>query len=467
MEHASSGLNKSDRMNLVLLIPAVISLVLVIRGRIQTAFLSVYLPALLLFPEEYAVRLPHLPTLSAAEFVLLPIGFAGLVQLLRNRSFAIMDVLVFAYFVSSTLSEVLREPVMNDGLFVAFGDFSTLLLPYVVGRLLIEPGLRLATVRRIVLLFLITLPFGAYEYRMGQNIYGMIGQKVLSLEDTHRTVVIRDGRGRFAGAFTIHEIAGIALGMTVALNGWLVFLNRRNGVARLGTFFATLEKYHIPGIALLFAIWMTQSRGPILAVGAAYLFLQIPKFRNTRLASLGAALIIAIGFLAAYQYFTRYTNVTYAEVKNEQQLSALYRREMFDNYRPIAEEGGLLGWGLLHIPHVGRQTSIDNEYLFAHLARGMIGYILLLIIVAENLRTLVLRSWSLRSIEDRAFAFSMLGAMAVLWITLLTVFMGEQLPQFAFLLIGWSQSIRDTAPATEAVLAEAPNPRLRLKRVFS
>ena len=34
-------------------LPGLISLVLVIRGRIETAFLSVYLPSLLLLPEDY------------------------------------------------------------------------------------------------------------------------------------------------------------------------------------------------------------------------------------------------------------------------------------------------------------------------------------------------------------------------------------------------------------------------------
>ncbi len=66
--------------------------------------------------------------------------------------------------------------------------------------------------------------------------------------------------------------------------------------------------------------------------------------------------------------------------------------------------------------------------------------ILFMLIVWENIRVLLVRSWQLKAFQDRAFVFSMLAAMAVLWITLLTVYLGGQLPQISFLLIGWIQS---------------------------
>jgi hypothetical protein len=55
----------------------------------------------------------------------------------------------------------------------------------------------------------------------------------------------------------------------------------------------------------------------------------------------------------------------------------------------------------------------------------------------------------------------------VLWISLATVYMGVQLPQIAFLLIGWGQSIvpGHTVPV---VLQEASmTPRFHFRRVFS
>jgi hypothetical protein len=91
-------------------------------------------------------------------------------------------------------------------------------------------------------------------------------------------------------------------------------------------------------------------------------------------------------------------------------------------------------------PHVQGKMSIDNHYLLVHLAWGRFGYILFWLFVWENIRVLLVRSWQLKAFEDRAFVFSMLAAMVVLWFTLLTVYLGGQLPQISFLLIGWMQA---------------------------
>ena len=170
-------------MNILILIPGIISFVLVLRGRIVTAFLSVYLPSLLLLPNEYSLRLPHLPPLSAAQFALVPIGIVALGQLIRSSSFRLMDALVVMFVVSFATSEILHEPILNDGIFAALDSFVSILLAYATGRRLIEPDLRLETVRRIVIFFLLTAPIGLWEWRMGTNLYGIFGQKFLGISD--------------------------------------------------------------------------------------------------------------------------------------------------------------------------------------------------------------------------------------------------------------------------------------------
>ena len=102
-------------MSILLLLPGIISFVLVLRGRVETAFLSVYLPSLLLLPEDYGLRIPHLPPFSAAEFALIPIGFVALSQQLRSRSLRLMDALVFLFWVSWSVSEIVGEPVIFIG----------------------------------------------------------------------------------------------------------------------------------------------------------------------------------------------------------------------------------------------------------------------------------------------------------------------------------------------------------------
>ena len=448
-------------MSAIFLLPGLISLYLVIRGRIVTAFLSVYLPALLLLPDGYALKFPHLPAISAAQSALIPIGAVALYRLARNGFPTLMDILVGLFIVSITASEVLRERVMNDGIFAAIIAFISIALAYAAGRMLIEPDLRLVTVRRIVILILLLGPFGLYEWRMGQSLYGVIGARVFNLDGVRAFVQFRSGRGRMAASFNDAELAGIVIGMTAVLNSWLVYLLKWRPTANLGRRLAWLEKYHIPGLLLLLYVFLTQSRGPMLAVGVAYLILQIPKFKNKKAATITVAILIAAAGVAAFQYFSHSDP---GAVANEQQGSALYRRQMNELYQPIVKQGGLLGWGVLSRPVLPGMFSIDNEFLLVHLAYGDAGYILFVLIAMESLRRLVARAWrlQLQEPEDHAFAIALLGAMAVFWISITTVFMGEQLPQIAFLLIGWGQSVLPPVSSGDAARS-----RFAFRRVFS
>ena len=439
-------------MKLLLLVPGLISLFLVLRGRIETAFLSVYLPCLLCLPDGYRLRMPHLPPTSVAQFALIPLGVVGIVKLLRRCSFALMDLLVLLYAASLGLSEILHASLLNDGIFSAVDAFISYFLAYVAGRTLIEPELRIATVRRFVALVLLNGFPGLYEWRMGQSLYGMLGGKLLGIS-VSSDVQLRGGHGRMGGSFVDAEIAGIAFAMTFCLNAWLVYLRRVQASAsveldkRLTKVMIWIKmqcslspKYYVPGLLLLLYVLWTQSRGPLIALAAGYLILQIPRFRNTRIMTIVVAALLVGGYVTTAKYFASYTNVTFENATTEQQQSALYRRQMNEVYPPIAEKGGWTGYSALGIPYVPGKLSIDNQYLLVHLAWGRLGYILFVLIVWENIRVLMVRSWQLEALEDRAFIFSMLAAMAVLWLTLLTVFMGLQLPQLSFLLIGWIQS---------------------------
>jgi len=454
-------------MNILLLIPGIISFVLVRRGRTDTAFLSVYLPSLLLLPQGYSLRIPHLPPLSAAQFALIPIGIFALGQLIKSRSFRLMDALVVLFVASWATTEILREPIVNDGIFSAIDSFVSILLAYVTGRRLIEPDLRLETVRRIVIFFLLTVPIGLYEWRMGTNPYGMVAQEFLGIPNLG-LVYLRAGHGRLGGAFSNPEIVGIALGMTFALNAWLVLLNKKQMGARLGRGgFSKLERFHVPGLLLVLCIWCTASRGPQIALAAGFLILQISRVKYTKLATGVVAVLLIVAAWEAKQYFARVTDISDTTGISEQASSALYRRMMNEIYPPIAEMGGWFGWGVTGVPHVQGMLSIDNHFLLVHLIQGELGYILIVLITVESIRTAIARLWSFQVLEDRAFACSMLAAFAVLWITLYTVYMGEQLPQFAFLLIGWGQSLVTGRTSSGPVVGVAEHPKFLLQRVFT
>ena len=412
-------------MSAIFLLPGLLSLYLVIRGRIETAFLSVYLPVLLLLPDGYGLKFPHLPAISAAQSALIPIGAVALYRLARKGLPSLMDILVGLFIVSITASEVLRERVMNDGIFAALISFISIFLAYAAGRTMIEPGLRLVTVRRIVILMLLVAPIGLYDWRMGQSIYA------------------------------------------ATLNVWLVYLRKWRSTVNLGKPLDWLEQYHIPGLLLLLCVYFTQSRGPLLAVAVGYLILQIPKFKNKILGTVMVAIVIAVSAAGAYQYFSRYTNITDpGAVVNEQQGSALYRRQMNELYKPIVKQGGFLGWGILSRPVLPGMFSVDNEFLLVHIAYGNAGYFLFILIAAETFRRLNARAWKLQEREDQAFAVALLAAMAVFWISITTVYMGEQLPQIAFLLIGWSQSVLPVSTAPAVASEDVVRSRFTFRRIL-
>jgi hypothetical protein len=423
------------------------------------------LPALMLFPESYAIRLPHLPLVSIAEYSLIPIGIAALGRHIRRGSFSLMDFLVVAYLFGEAVTELTREPILNTGVFYVVNFFIQIVLTYFVGRTLIEPNLRLITVRRIVLLFLVLVPLGLFEWRFSQDLFGIFGERVLRLGNVQTGIQIRDGHGRLGVSFTDAEIAGIALGMTMCLNSWLAYLYRHKMGARLGKLMMDLEKRHIPGLLFLLCLFLNQSRGPQGATVLGYLFLQIPRFKKPKLPLIAITIVVACLCVLGYQRINGSVPSDPGAPMTEQQMSTYYRVQMNQLYPPLAEEGGWFGWGMTDCPEIPGMRSIDNEFLRVWLVQGKYGFYLLLLIAFETFRTLIARIWTFRGEEDRAFVVSMLAAMTILFVTLATVWMGEQLPQFGFLLVGWSQSIMPTS-SSRRVMVEGDRPRFQFRRVF-
>ena len=174
------------------------------------------------------------------------------------------------------------------------------------------------------------------------------------------------------------------------------------------------------------------------------------------------------GYLTESAHFASFADID-PSTMTEQQSSAAYRVEMNKVYPLIAEKGGWTGYGVSGIPHVGIMTSIDNHYLLVHLAWGRLGYILFVLIVWENIRVMVVRSWLLEALEDRAFIFSMLAAMAVLWITLLTVILwgAAATDLFSPNRLDTIDSSGEAATSPDAQIAEDRNKKFSFRQVFT
>ena len=445
----------------IFLIPFFLSLFYLIKGRFDLAFLNVYLPCLFLLPSYYLIRLPHLPPQSAAEWALFPLGIVLLMARRRWPPLRRMDLWVILFMLSMGASEFLRETSTKDGLALFANVFLQMFFAYVVGRCLIEPDLRIPTVKRIVLLFLCLTPAILWEYRMGENPWITGAYRIFHLA-IGSFVQIREGHARVQACFGHAILAGIMFFIVFLLNASLGDVYKRDKL-RLGPLFSILERYHVPALLLLLFLLLTRSRGPMIGAAVGYLILQIPRFRNIKVGVAVVALLLAIGGALANSYFNKYTGAADASSGDEQQASAAYRRELSINYKRITDTGGWLGWGALSFPKVPGQPSIDNYYLLVQLSQGKVGLYLFLLIAAESLFSAGRFAFTFRARESRFFAFACVGALAGLFLSLYTVYLGDQVVQVCFLLLGWSQSLQDTGQVDLPSVQE----KHRFKRVFA
>jgi cytochrome c biogenesis protein CcdA len=88
------------------------------------------------------------------------------------------------------------------------------------------------------------------------------------------------------------------------------------------------------------------------------------------------------------------------------------------------------------------QDSIDNEYLFVALTQGWVGFLSLCLLALAAMYHLTMAAIFNPRKNDRVFAFSLLGIMVGLLVTIYTVFLGNQPYELFFLLVGWSQAVR-------------------------
>ena len=256
-------------MSVLILVPGLVSFFLVQRGRIETAFLSVYLPCLLLLPDGYSLRIPHLPPLSAAQFALIPLGVVAFSRFDPQRFLRLNG------YTRRSFSGVVRpqrDPSRAGHqrrnlrrlwcfCFHVFG---------ICGRKTVDrTDLRFATLRRFVILVLLDEPPGLYEWKMGSSLYGMfVVRNSWASRISGRACSSEAGMEDWAERCSADsEGAGIAFGMTFCLNAWLVYLRRVKAPVDLGKTLTKLEKYHVPGLLLLLCVWLTQSREPQLALG--------------------------------------------------------------------------------------------------------------------------------------------------------------------------------------------------------
>lgn len=447
-------------MAYVFIIPLLAAIYYVLRGERDRAFLNVYLPCTFLMPAYYACRIPHFPLKFSATTALLPIGLSLLFSPGLRYKFRRMDLWVVLFAISYGYSAFRGEP---DWVASTYESVDTALLEmavaYLVGRMLIEPDLRTETAKRIVLYMVLLTPCILFEYRMAQNPWLMLAQR-MGLIGVNWFVQFREGRARIAACYGHAILAGMIFLCAIALNFYLRQIYKRDKTG-LGPWMSVLQKYQIPMLLLTLFLLLTRSRAPIGCALLCLLIVQIPKFDNMRAAAVVVLIVIAVGGAAVSSYLDQYTSGDTVGL-TEEQSSAIYRRQLLEEYQPILDQGGWLGYGVFHHPKVSGLASIDNDYMLVQLSQGKLGLYLFFLIAAESMWTTIGYAIRFHKRESLFLVFGLMGALFGLFLSLTTVYLGEQMTQVLFLLLGWSQSLRDTGSEVEVVV-----PKYAFQRVIA
>ena len=471
-------------MGLIILIPAVACWIALARGSAQRALLTVYLPVLLLLPEYYILRLPHLPPLTFSDAAILPLGVAILLTEMKRWRYCWMDLWVLLLAMSVGLSEALSKQLANgewmnlfsaqavtsrtlgtnlaDGGLMFVASLFSMVMPYMVGKTLIERYgaegdlMRRRFVARMTTLMAIVAAISVVDFLRGGNTWQTVGARIFVSQQYNGWLPqMRWGFGRIAGPYGHAILAGMMFLAGLVYCLWLRHVEPGWGSRRLIAGLPFTVRGAIVG-GVMAGLLMTQSRGPWLGMGLALVFALLTRRFSVGRATVLFLVVLTVFSVVAYRVGNKYTDKDLAQASTVEQRNAIYRRELLESYMPLVMQHKAFGWGITTYPEINGQGSIDNEYLLLAVTQGCFGLGLFLIICAGSaIRLLTLISRPTEH-EDRMLVFAHLAVLIGLLTTLATVYLGEQVVMVFFLLAGWIQAMRPRpALAIDGVAAGA------------
>jgi hypothetical protein len=417
----------------------VLAIIAILRGGTSLAFRVVFLPVLLTMPTYFYWVAKPLPSINFLDGTLVVLGVGMLLTNVSRWRFTRTDLWMLAFVISSFYQEYLLEHTGNVGV-ALFTSIVGGLIPYLCGKLIVEQTQnRVPVVKTYIWIIVVSSFVSAWEYVARSNPYTYFWSHFYPGQWGGWKTQIRWGFGRVAGPFSQSELAGM-----MVFTAWLLalWIGRRNYQEQdAGKFPASLLKNGKRHIWILFvALFTTQARGPWIGALIAVAVASIGRARRpVRRAVIVFTCFVLIG-LPAYIFGKDYLAGPRKDFGSEKE-TAQYRQELIANYIPIAQRGGAWGWGE-GFPRVDGQVSIDNEYLWVWILQGYVGLGALVLLMSEASLTLVLRGIGASDVRERHFCFTLLGIMLGIAFTLSTVFMGDQSYELVFLLVGWSQAIR-------------------------
>lgn len=472
-------------MDLIILLPVAVCWCVLARRSARHALVYVYLPVVLMLPGYYVLKLPHLPPVTFNDAVILPLGAAMVATEMRRWRLAWMDLWVFLFALSAALSEGLSTELayggwvrlfsadsaastilgynINNGVFEFFAVLTTILLPYMAGKLLVENRtldgrpMRKAVIRQMVGLLAVVAAISTIDFISAKNSWQRLFHTIFPDQAVVWDMQVRWGFGRIAGPFGHAILAGMVFLMAVVYGLWLFWVDREWGKRKVMAG-VPLTQRRLILVAVFAGLIMTQSRGPWIGMFLAVLFALLSRAMSIGKAAVVFAVLLAVLGGTILYVGDRYTRVEHESGVSEEQASAIYRRELLQSFAPVIKQRIAFGWGFTDYPSANGQKSIDNQFLWMLVTQGLVGLgVFSLIAAGSGIRLLHLASMPLGA-EDRSMVFAHMAVLLGVLATLATVYMGEQVVIVFFMVIGWIQGMN---PKLLPMKAEAAQYRFR------
>jgi hypothetical protein len=420
-------------MDFLIALPGLVAALALIRFSLQTVFLWVFLPSLLLLPNYYRLGIGGLPKATFAAAAAIPILVVWLARLPRWK-FTLLDGILLLSWMWILASEAVNygSSAVRS---LTFDLLTGTAFPYVFCREMIEPQDRHRLIRALSIQLAIVAIFNVWEFRMATSPYRLVFDRLFAEQHSGWVTQLRWGFGRAAGPYGHAILAGIMFGVTSLLCWW-------------GTTRGAWKRFRLPipgGAGLWIPLFLagglftTLSRGPWIGAGLGGVWLLVTRARNPRRAMLSGLAVIAVAALGVGVLLQSYSSVGRSQAVTAEQETAAYRAELMDLYLPAVFERPWLGWGM-SFPVAPGAPSVDNQFLLVALLRGIVGlalFCLIIIVIAGRL----FRGAFQRGIDhdERMWRLTLFAVQICFAFSLTTVWMGEQVATLFWIMAGWSE----------------------------
>ena len=401
------------------------------------ALVGVYLPVLLLLPDCYHAMTPGLPDPSFNQAAILPIIAIAAMRYGPEWRVSVADMLMIGFAGFVAYSEF-NAAGYSEAQNLMFAMISSVVAPYFAARLCIaRENLHVAAAKKFALLLATLAVVGFYEARFGMNPFHHILGAFFPGQGYGWVTTFRHGIARVAGPYSHAILAGIMMAIAYRFQRWLEWGGHWE--PRFSRFPALpWSKARILTVALVIGSLMTVARGPWLGalLGGAIMFVGRARNRKQALALLvGVGIAVAI---PAYIGFSSYLDIKPGMEMTASQESALYRKELMDRYMDIALDHAILGWGRNTWPQIAGMSSIDNYYLLLSLMHGVVATLFLVGLMGWMGIRLLIRGMS-APVGHNSLEFTFLGIILVVFLSLATVYLGENVMPAFFFILGWAE----------------------------